>query len=118
MRTIAITNQKGGSGKTTTAANLAAALGEKRRRVLLVDLDPQASASSWYGTQDAGRLLFDVFTRNGNLSGIIRETAITGVSIAPSSSWMVGVEKALASEVGAETIFRHALERLPTGAFD
>lgn len=46
MRTIAIVNQKGGSGKTTTAVNLAATLGERGRRVLVADLDPQASATS------------------------------------------------------------------------
>mgnify|MGYP003693711823 FL=1 len=49
MRLIAIINQKGGSGKTTTAVNLAAALGEQDRHVLVLDLDPQASASSWLG---------------------------------------------------------------------
>jgi Mrp family chromosome partitioning ATPase len=55
-------NQKGGIGKTTTAVNLAAALGEKGRRVLVVDLDPQASATGWYGVKDAGRGLQEVFT--------------------------------------------------------
>lgn len=113
MRTIATINQKGGSGKTTTAVNLAAALGERDRRVLVIDLDPQASASNWYGIKDAGRGLLDVFVDNGNLVDIVYETDAPGVDIIPSSSWLVGVEKALAGELGAETLFRRQLERLP-----
>jgi chromosome partitioning protein len=53
LRTIAVSNQKGGSGKTTTAVNLSAALGEQGHRVLLVDLDPQASASAWLGFRES-----------------------------------------------------------------
>lgn len=118
MRTLAIANQKGGSGKTTTAVNLAAALGEKGRRVLVVDLDPQASASNWYGIRDAGRGLLDVFTDNGNLADLVHVTDAPGVEVVPSSAWLVGVEKALASEVGAETILRQNLARLPPGRWD
>ncbi len=53
MQTVAILDQKGGSGKTTTAMNLGAALGELGQRVLLVDLDPQASANRWLAVDDA-----------------------------------------------------------------
>ena len=59
LQTIAITNQKGGSGKTTTAVNVAAALGEQGHRVLLLDLDPQASASAWLGCTNGDRGLLD-----------------------------------------------------------
>lgn len=111
-RRIAITNQKGGSCKTTTAVNLAAALGEENRQTLLIDLDPQASASNWYGIKDAGQGLLEVFTDNGNIVNVICNTDIAGVSIVPSSSWLVGIEKALASEVGAETILRRKLDNL------
>lgn len=118
MRTIATVNQKGGSGKTTTAVNLAAALAEKNRKVLLLDLDPQASASAWCGIRDGGRGLLDVFTDNGNVSDLVHNTDLSGMEIIPSSAWLVGVEKALAGEVGAETILKRKLERLPSKRWD
>ncbi len=113
MRLFAITNQKGGSGKTTTAVNLAAALGEKKRRVLLMDLDPQCSATSWLGLKNTDKGVFSVFIGNGNVLDIISETNVPNVAVIPASPWLVGVEKALAGEVGAETILRRQIQRLP-----
>jgi chromosome partitioning protein len=118
MRTIAITNQKGGSGKTTTAVNLASALGEKGKKVLVVDLDPQASATSWLGIEDGGRGLLDVFTGEANLLDVVEVTDVPNVSIVPSSSWLLGAEKALAGQVGSETILREALETIPKKTWD
>jgi len=112
VQVLAITNQKGGSCKTATAVNLAAALGERGKSVLVVDLDPQATASYHYGVKDAGRELLDVFTDNGNLSDVVADTDVDGVSLVPSSTWLVGVERALAGEVGAETILRSKLAGL------
>jgi chromosome partitioning protein len=118
MRTIAIANQKGGSGKTTTSVNLAAALGEQGRRVLLVDLDPQHSATAWYGIKNSGRGILELFSDEGRLEDFAQASGAAGVDLAPSSAWLVGVEKLLAGEVGAETILRRHLEQLPAGRWD
>ena len=118
MRTFAIANQKGGSGKTTTSVNLAAALGEKGRRILLIDLDPQHSATAWFGVKNAGRGVLGVFADNGSLVDLVQDVGVGGVDLVPSSPWLVGVEKILAGEVGAETILRRNLERLPPNRWD
>jgi chromosome partitioning protein len=118
MRTFAIANQKGGSGKTTTSVSLAAALGELGRRVLVVDLDPQHSATDWFGAKNAGKEVLGIFSDNGSPAELIREGAAPGVDLIPSSSWLVGAEKILAGEVGAETILRRNLERLPQDRWD
>ncbi len=109
MRRIAIINQKGGSGKTTTTVNLAAALAKKKRRVLVIDLDPQASTSQWFGRTAVEKGLLSVFTENTPLSSVITETATPGVAVIPSSSWLIGLEKTLANEVGAETLLKEKL---------
>jgi chromosome partitioning protein len=118
MRLFAITNQKGGSGKTTTAVNLAAALGEKKRRALVIDLDPQCSATSWFGLKNTEKGIFSVFIENGNVLDLISKTNVTDVDAIPASPWLVGAEKALAGEVGAETILRRQLQHLPQERWD
>ena len=118
MRAIAIANQKGGSGKTTTAVSLAATLGEQGQRVLLIDLDPQASASAWYGVKDGERGLLDVFMNGGNIADLVCETTTEGVDIVPSSGWLGNLEKALASEVGVELVLKKGLAKLPRDRWD
>lgn len=113
MRIIACVNQKGGSGKTTTAVNLAATLGERGKKVLLLDLDPQASATNWLGITDAGRGLLDAFAGQAQLIDLVLATPAPNVEIIGSSAWLLGVDKALAGEVAAETILRAKLHALP-----
>jgi chromosome partitioning protein len=120
MKTVTIAMQKGGSGKTTTAVNLAAALAEKSKKVLVVDVDPQANATSWFGVRDPGKGIFTCLCENvsnGSIADILVHTETKGVDLVPSSTWLVGAEKALAGEVGAETILRRKLKAV-AGAYD
>lgn len=118
MRTIAVMNQKGGTGKTTTAVNLAACLAEKSQRVLIVDLDAQANATTHYGVADGSKGVFEVFVNNGNLVDLVCPTGVPGVDLVPASPWLAHAEKVLAGEVGAELVLRKALEALPVNRWD
>ena len=118
MRTLAVSNHKGGSGKTTTAVNLAACLAERGRRVLLVDLDPQASATLWCGVRDAGRGIMEMFTDGRAMLDLVRPTTVEGVDVVPASAALAGAEKALAGEVGAETLLRRGVSQLPADRWE
>ena len=98
-RIMAIANQKGGVGKTTTAINLATAMAAVRRRVLIVDLDPQGNASTGLGVDQSKRSLtsYDVLVGDATLAEATIETAIPGLSLVPSSLDLSGAEIELAS---------------------
>jgi len=112
MSIIAVVNQKGGSAKTTTAVNLGAALAEDGKKVLLIDVDPQGSTTKWLRCSNENKGIYAVFVSNTGIYDNITETSITGLSIIPSSQWLVGIDKALAAEVGAESVLKRKLGEL------
>jgi chromosome partitioning protein len=112
MRTIAMINRKGGCGKTAATVSLAGALGESGRRTLVIDLDPQGSASSWIGPGPTdGRELFETFLGTQSLIDLAQPSRAAGVDIVPASSWLVTAERTLQVDLALGAI--RALERLP-----
>ncbi|MEM9798755.1 MAG: AAA family ATPase, partial [Planctomycetota bacterium] len=112
MRRIAIINQKGGVGKTTTAVNLGAALARLGRRVVVVDMDPQANASLNLGAELSPDepSTYTILTQGGRIVDTLRGTSTPGLSILPAHLDLSGAELELASTIGRETVLRDALE--------
>ena len=117
-RIISLANQKGGVGKTTTAINLGASLAACERRVLLVDLDPQANATSGLGLpKNEDISIYNVLVDAVGVSEIIRSTELPTLHVAPSSVDLVGAEVELGSTDGREFRLREALKALD-GQYD
>ncbi|MCL2103736.1 MAG: ParA family protein [Kiritimatiellaeota bacterium] len=119
-RVIAIANQKGGVGKTTTVVNLAAALSEMGRTVLVVDLDPQANATSGLGLQrQPGTSLYAVLTGAKDVADIIQPTPYENINIIPSELDLAGAEIEIARQENHLAVVRGVLDRvLAAGVFD
>jgi chromosome partitioning protein len=102
-RTLAIANQKGGVGKTTTAINLGTALASIGVRVLLVDLDSQGNASTGLGIPLGGRAKtsFDVLTGAASLMQTVLPTAVPGLHVVPANADLVGIDATLTDKTRA-----------------
>src|SRR6267142_1722403 len=99
MRTIAVVNRKGGSGKTTTAVSLAAVLAERGFPTLLIDLDPQGSASAWLADEPDDRGRIYAFTETPDADAIAVRTRIPGLEIVRSTAWLLAAEQTLKGNI-------------------
>jgi chromosome partitioning protein len=110
---LSLVNQKGGVGKTTTAINLGASLAACERSVLLIDLDPQANATSGLGlNKHEEKSIYPVLTDGMNIREVIRETELPNFHIAPSSVDLVAAELELSDAIGREFYLRKALNEV------
>jgi len=111
-RVIALCNQKGGVGKTTTAINLAAALAEYGRRVLVVDFDPQGAASVGLGVppHELDRTVYNlIMDRSVDYTQVLRTTAVQGLDLLPANIDLSAAEVQLVTEVARESALSRAL---------
>ena len=113
MITIAVLNQKGGVGKTTTAVNVGAYLAKAGKSVLLVDLDPQGNATSGLGIdkQNLQETLYDALFNHPIAPNILMDTSVSGLQILPSNANLAGAEVQLVSALQRELQLRQMLEQ-------
>ena len=114
MKVVAISNQKGGVGKTTTAVNLSAALARRKQRILLIDLDPQANATSGLGVEvDEGASIYEVLLGHAPLESKVVATRLENLYVVPSEMDLAGVEIELARMDDHLLILQQILRKSP-----
>lgn len=113
-KVIAIANQKGGVGKTTTAVNLSSCLAYKGKRVLIIDIDPQGNTTSGLGVdkKSIGKSIYDVVINDVTIQDTLVDTAIKTLKLCPSNIQLAGAEVELVSVISRETRLKAALREI------
>jgi len=113
---LAIANQKGGVGKTTTSVNLSACLAYLGKKVLLVDTDPQGNATSGVGIEkgEVEACIYNVLVEDAELEKVILHTAMDGLDVAPATIQLAGAEIELVPTISREVRLKRAIEKVET----
>ncbi|WP_250656052.1 ParA family protein [Alkalimarinus coralli] len=113
-RIFAVTNQKGGVGKTTTCVNLSASLAATKRKILMVDLDPQGNATMGSGVDknEVNKTAYDVLTKKADINEVIVRAEESGFDVIPANGDVTAAEVELLNEIGREHRLRLALNKV------